>query len=94
MFFLAINPDCSLLGYPTVRISAQPTNGVVSVFKGKAFPRFLAPNPRSACDSRRVPAMRMEYRPRRDFVGSDSFSIDVFFRSGAEQEVTVNVTVR
>ena len=93
-FYLAINPDCSLVAYPTVRLLTRPTNGTVSFRKGKAFPYFPAANPRSACNRTRVPAILTEYRPNRGFVGVDSFEVNAIFPVGAERTDTFNVTVK
>ena len=92
--FLEINPDCSAMGFPTIRVTTQPTNGVVTLLKGKGFPRFPSSNPRSACNTRRVPAIVLEYRPSPGFVGSDTFTLDAFFHNGGEENVTFNVTVK
>jgi hypothetical protein len=92
--YLAVNPDCSLLAYPTVRVVSPPANGVVSLKQGRAFPYFPPVNPRSACNRSRVPAMLLEYRPRRGFVGADSFTVNVIFPIGAERTDTFNVTVK
>ena len=93
-FYLAINPDCSLVDYPTVRLVTAPANGTVSVKKGKAFPFFPAANPRSACNRTRVPAILLDYRPSRGFVGSDTFEVNAIFPVGAESTDTFNVTVK
>ena len=93
-FYLAINPDCSLVAYPTVRLVSSPANGVVSLKQGKAFPFFPAVNPRSACNRTRVPAILLEYRPNQGFVGSDSFEVNAIFPIGAERADTFNITVK
>jgi hypothetical protein len=94
IYYLAINPDCSIVDYPTVRIVSPPSSGVASVTRGKAFPSFPPFNPRSACNRRRVPAMLLRYQPERGFIGNDSFSVDVIYPAGAEQSITYNITVK
>ncbi len=93
-FWMAINPDCSSLGYPTVRVQSPPQNGAVRIFKGAAFAYFPPYNPRSACNRRRAPAILMEYRPAPGYVGSDSFGLDIIVPSGTEQTETYNITVK
>jgi hypothetical protein len=93
-YWMAINPDCSLLDYPTAKVVSPPSNGTVSITKGRAFPFFPPANPRSACNRRRAPATMMEYRPARGFVGSDSFTVDVIFPTGAEHTEVYNFTVK
>jgi hypothetical protein len=93
-YYLAINPDCSLVEYPTVRLVSPPANGRVVISKGRGFPYFPPVNPRSACNRKRVPAMMVEYRPGPGYVGSDSFAIDVIFPMGAERNDTYNIQVK
>ncbi len=93
-FYTAINPDCSLQDYPNVRVVTPPGNCVLSFRKGKDFPNFAADNPRGACNRTRVPVIYVDYRPNRGFVGSDTFSVDVFFFVGSERTDTFKVTVK
>ena len=92
--YMALNPDCSLLGYPSAKLATGPSNGAVTVFKGAAFPVYESVNPRSACNRRRVPGTVVVYRPRRDFTGSDSFTVNVIFPAGYERNDTFNITVK
>ena len=39
--YATVNPDCSVLGMPVVRISTSPTHGVVKTMKTSGFSRPL-----------------------------------------------------
>jgi hypothetical protein len=90
--YASVNPDCSVLGMPVVRISTAPTHGVVRTLKTSAFSNFTAPFDR--CNTRRVAGVSAEYRPERGFVGTDTFSLDIIYASGREQTESFVVTVK
>ena len=92
--YMTLNPDCSLVGYPSAKLVSAPSNGTVTVFKGAAFPVYESVNLRSACNRRRVPGTLVEYRPRRGFTGSDSFTVNVIYPAGYERNDTFNITVK
>jgi hypothetical protein len=92
--YMTLNPDCSPVGYPSVRLVAAPSNGSVSIFKGSAFPVYASTNPRSACILRRRAGTLIEYRPRRNFEGSDSFTLDIIFPDGGDRTDSFNITVK
>jgi hypothetical protein len=91
--YASVNPDCSPLGMPVVRLSAAPTHGVVRTVKTSAFSRFTKA-PFDQCNSRRVPGVSVEYRPERGFAGTDSFSVDIIYASGRERVESFAVTVK
>jgi len=93
-FFTSLNPDCSLMAYPSITLIESPSNGKVSYDKGKAFPNFAPQNPLSACNTQRVPGLLIEYRPARDFIGADSFSLDVISPDGSEKIFKYNITIK
>ena len=76
--YASVNPDCSLLGMPVVRLSAAPTHGVVRTVKTSAFSHFSGA-PFDQCNSRRVPGVsrssidRKEALPGRTRLASTSF---------------------
>ena len=94
LYYLALNPDCTLLGYPTVKVLNTPQNGEIFVSKVRSFPFYRRSNPRSVCNSRRAPSMVLRYRPHRGFVGSDGFAVDVIFPDGSERNDNYNITVK
>jgi len=94
LYYTELNPDCSLVGYPTIRLTSEPSNGRVTVVKGTAYTNYAAGNARTACNGRRSPAMLVSYQPSKGFVGSDSFSLEIFYQAGVTRSDTVNVTVK
>lgn len=90
--YAQVNPDCSSMGIPVVRISAPPAHGVVSTAKGSGFSLFHGAY--QNCSSRRVAGVTAQYGPERGFVGSDSFALDVIFPGGRERIDSYSVTVK
>jgi hypothetical protein len=87
-----VNPDCSPIGVPIVRLSAPPVHGVVRTIRAMVFTHFTGIF--EVCNSRRVSGVSVEYRPVRGFTGSDSFGLDVIFPGGAERLYSYEVTVK
>src|SRR5581483_8819094 len=53
-FLYALNPDCTVIGAPTVRVVEQPKSGKLEVANGTGFPNFPAANVRSKCNASRT----------------------------------------
>jgi hypothetical protein len=75
--YASVNPDCSPLGMPVVRLSAAPTHGVVRTVKTSAFSHFTGapsisatPGEYRAC---RSSIDRKEALPGRTRLASTSF---------------------
>jgi hypothetical protein len=92
--YYSINPDCSSLGQPTVRVAEQPKHGRLEISQTTDFPYFSEGNVRHACNTRRVPVMQMTYIPDAGYNGSDSFQTDVVYASGQNQILRYRVEVR
>ena len=86
-----VNPDCTLKGKTTVRVTIAPAHGSVRLTDEKAFGDFWRPSP---CSIRRVGGVTVEYRPERGFVGPDMVGLDVIFPSGDERSGTIYITVK
>ena len=93
-FFVSLNPDCSPTGPQTVRVTQNPSNGHLKVSKAEDFITFPATNVRSACNTRRVPGMRIEYTPQPGYSGSDYMAIEVITANGFERNRSYYVTVK
>jgi hypothetical protein len=93
-FFCNINPDCSAAGTPTVRITQPPEHGRVAVSQTRGFCYFQRPNPRRACNRRRVEGVAVRYTAQRGYTGYDSIGAEVFFPSGTMRSGTYNISVR
>jgi hypothetical protein len=89
--FGMVNPDCTLKGKTTVRVTIAPAHGSVRLKDEKAFGDFWRPSP---CSTRRVEGVTVEYRPERGFLGTDTVGLDFFFPSGEERSGTFYITVK
>ncbi len=81
-FLYDINPDCSVIGVPTVRIVEQPKSGKVTVENGTGFPAFPASNSRSKCNQSRSDGAIISYVPDPGYTGADSITVDIIYPDG------------
>ena len=93
-FFVSLNPDCSPTGPQTVRVTQSPNYGRLAVSKAEDFITFPATNVRSACNTKRVPGMRIEYTPQAGYSGLDYMAIEVITANGFERTRSYYVTVK
>ena len=93
-FFASINPDCSPIGMPTVRLIDGPSHGVVTTDRGRDFLTFPASNLRHVCNRRRVAGLKLFYQSETKFFGTDRVRILIVSGSGTEREATYDVRVR
>jgi hypothetical protein len=91
--YTSVNPDCSLLGMPVVRVSAVPMHGIVRTMKTSGFSHFSA-GAFDRCNTRRVAGVSVEYRPEKGFAGADRFSLDIIYASGRERTESFAITVK
>jgi hypothetical protein len=82
-FLFALNPDCSSLGYATVRIIEAPKHGKLAIEQGTGFSTFLESNQRFACNKRRTDGVNVSYTPEAGYVGTDSMLLDVINADGS-----------
>jgi Domain of Unknown Function with PDB structure (DUF3857)/Transglutaminase-like superfamily len=93
-FLYDLNPDCSLIGIPTVRIVEEPKSGLVKVDKDAGFPGFPANNPRFKCNSARTDGAVIYYTPNTGFTGADSITVDIIFPDGNAAKRRYAIDVR
>ena len=87
-FFASVNPDCSSVGLPTVRLVDGPSNGVITTDKARDFMAFPLTNIRARCNARRVAGLRLFYQSTTEFFGVDRVRLIVISASGGEREAT------
>lgn len=92
--FLGANPDCSSTGYPNVKITTQPQFGQLSIERGEDFPSFKKENPRSECNTQRLPSIRVFYTSNPGYTGTDRFELQTLYPAGRLVENSYQVTVR
>jgi hypothetical protein len=54
--FYATAPDCTSLGYPSLKVAKAPQHGQVSVEQGTALADFGKDDARGVCNGKSVPA--------------------------------------
>ena len=93
-FLASLNPDCSSIGMPTVRLLEGPDNGVVTTDRAMDFLPFPKNNIRSKCNSRRVAGLKLFCQSTTEFVGVDRVRQLVISASGGEREATYVIQVK
>jgi hypothetical protein len=78
-----LNPDCSVIGIPTVRILESSKNGNVTLEKGTGFPNYPANNSRSKCNGNAADGEVIFYMPQPGYVGADAVMVEIIYPDGA-----------
>jgi hypothetical protein len=81
-FLYSINPDCTSIGFTTVRVLEQPKHGKIEIENETGFTNFPARNPRAECNKRRSDGVAVIYEPEPGYTGTDSISLDAISPSG------------
>jgi hypothetical protein len=77
-----INPDCSVVGIPTVRVLDPSKKGSVTFEKGTGFPSYPANNSRAKCNANSVDSELIFYMPEPGYVGPDSVTVEIIYSDG------------
>jgi transglutaminase-like putative cysteine protease len=93
-FLYSINPDCTSIGFATVRIVEQPRHGRITVDNGTGFTNFPASNPRAERNKRRSDGVVVVYEPEPGYFGADSLDFDAIFASGSLSKRHYAIDVR
>jgi len=91
---IEVNPDCSLIGLPVLRVVQAPTHGTVSISEQYGFPSYPRDNVRSACNTVRVPSNVAQYTPTPGFVGSDFVAMESISAMGSDMQAKFAITVK
>ena len=89
-----LNPDCTAAGTMTTDVVSPPRHGQVAISNDPVFPNFLPPNPRSACDARKVPGVQALYIATPDFHGHDRLILRNATSDGRMRRIVVDIDVR
>jgi len=81
-FLVDLNPDCSSIGYATVRVIEQAKHGKVTVENTIGFSAFPQENLRYECNKRKTDGVLVSYLPDASFKGAESFTFDVILPDG------------
>jgi hypothetical protein len=90
----AINPDCTAIDGVTLSILRPPEHGKATVSDEPLYAAFPPANPRSACNSRKVPGHQAFYQADAGFTGHDKLVLQGSSPGGRVREITVDVLVR
>jgi hypothetical protein len=93
-FLYDMNPDCSVIGMPTVHIMEQPQSGKVTVENGTGFPTFPASNTRFKCNSTRSDGVVISYTPNPGYTGHDSVMMEIIYPDGNAAKRRYAIDVR
>jgi hypothetical protein len=91
----AIDPDCTAhQPGATLTVLEPPAHGTADVKNEPYFAAFPPANPRSACNSRKVPGNQAFYTAAAGYTGHDRLVLQGSSPDGAVRRITVDVTVR
>ena len=93
-FFASVNPDCSSIGIPTVRLVEGPSNGVITTDKATDFMAFPRSNVRFKCNAKRLSGLKLFCQSTTEFFGIDRVRLIVISASGGEREATYVIQVK
>ena len=92
--FEALNPDCSLEGYPSVHILRPPANGRMTIEVGAVHTDFPAGDVRAKCNPLSTPAILLGYASKPGYAGTDTAMVEVLFPMGAVRTLEYRILVR
>jgi hypothetical protein len=78
----SLNPDCSVIGIPTVRILEASKNGALTAEKSTGFPNFPPSNSYSKCNDKSTDGEAIFYMPKPGYVGPDSATVELIYPDG------------
>jgi|SRR5690242_2830590 len=87
-FFTTIKADCTAGPLPVIRLITPPAHGKVTVTRG----RLQATNLKQ-CLGADLPAFVALYRSAPDYIGQDTFTIEVVGANGKKQLQQITVTL-
>jgi hypothetical protein len=93
-FLYSLNPDCTSLGFATVRILEPPKHGKVTFENGTGFPTFPQNNLRYECNKSRSDGVVLTYEPDSGYTGTDSINVDVIYASGTSAKRHYSIEVK
>jgi hypothetical protein len=92
--FADLNPDCSQIGEPDVRVTKPADHGVVTVRAGEGYTNFVPSNPRNHCNYRPTPGVNATYTAERGYTGPDTVALDAIFETGEERQLVFDLNVK
>ena len=93
-FAANLNPDCSTVGEMDTRVIKQPQHGTVEVEPGSGFTNYPENNQRHGCNLKPSQGMRISYTSKEDFIGKDTFDVEILSGVGGDVIWKYTVTVK
>jgi hypothetical protein len=87
--YVNIRPDCTSGPLPTIRLTGSPAHGKITVKKAT-----LNATNYKQCLALTVPAYVAFYRADKDFLGTDTVTLDVKYPEGKQETQHITVTIR
>jgi hypothetical protein len=86
--YLNVQPDCTSGTLPALRMVTPPTNGTVSIKRGK-----VSATNYKQCLALEVPGFIAFYQSKANFVGSDEVTIEVKYPAGRTEVQRIKIDV-
>ncbi len=93
-FIAHLEPDCRSLPMGNFALLESPAHGRITLERGVDFPNFSPNNPRSRCNTRKVPGNKLIYQSAPGFVGEDGFVIELIGKYGNVVQGRFRIAVR
>lgn len=90
----SIDPDCQANGKVSLTILKPPQHGEVVIHTEPFFMAFPQSNPRSACNTQKIPGNQAIYTAEAGYVGQDHLVLEGFSPEGHVRRISVNIDVR
>ena len=74
-YFMSALPTCETIGTPNVSLISEPQNGRVFTKDGREYSGFPLNDPRSRCNTLKLPATDLFYTSTHGFRGEDTFEV-------------------
>ena len=92
--FANLNPDCSPIGNPEVRVTKPAEHGIVTVQPGEGYTNFVQTNLRNHCNYRPTAGVNAVYTSKRGYAGPDTTVLDVIYPTGQERQFSYSLNVK
>jgi hypothetical protein len=93
-FYTSLNPDCTITGDITVRVTKQPEHGTVETPVTTEYVHYPKENIRSKCNQHKVKGVLVNYKAAEKYTGSDELDLLILFPHGTAWEIHYNINVR
>jgi hypothetical protein len=86
--YLNVQPDCTSGALPAIRLLAPPSNGAISIKRGK-----VSATNYKQCLALEVPGFVAFYKSKADFAGTDVVTLEIKYPQGRTEVQRITVSV-